>query len=192
MDNEGKDIETMSAEDCQSEIDTTLENAEHVYWGKPGSSRSQKRAVERMRQLHEKLYPQKGAEPHDALSERLKSEGIETVEDVDKLATEKKAESEEDEEDISLTEAQEEGFKKLKGEWGDEYETRLDEARGTYEGVMQIYGKDNPEFKELMESSLGNEPSVVKLFAEIAKQGREMQPLNCPHCGEEIKDEEED
>lgn len=192
MDGDEKDIGTMSAEDCQTEIDTTLENAEHVYWGKPGSSPSHTKAVERINLLHKKVLGARAGEPHDGLEEKLRKEGVEAEEDLEKLAAEKAKEDEEEE--VPLTESQAEGFKKLESEWGERYEANLAEAQGAYQGIVKLYCEDNPGFKDLMESGLGNEPSVIKLFAELGRQSREdlKAGWTCPHCGESVNPDEEE
>jgi hypothetical protein len=185
-------IESLTPDQAKVEIDKRLSDFESPYWdNRHPLHRSH---VDEMRRLHEVAFPPKGEEPHDGLAERLEREGV-TEEDFKKAENkldDLEAEAE-DEEEIPLTPEQEAGFKKLRGEWGNDFETRLDEARSAYQGIAETYAKENPEFKELMESSLGNEPSIIKLFSEFARQGREgTLSITCPHCGKPVTAEKED
>lgn len=191
MDNEGKDIEAMSVEECEREIDTTLENPEHVYWAK--NSPSQARAVQRMRLLHERVFPSKGEEPHDGLAEKLEKSGVKTLEDVERIAAEKKTGSDQDE----LTPEEKEALDGLKTEWGEDYETNISIAQETYEKVAEQYGDD--DFRAVMDEGPGNDIRIIRLFHRIGvaqetfeKESREaLNNFTCPHCGEKITDEEE-
>jgi hypothetical protein len=189
---EEKPIEQMSVEEAKTEIDRRLEDFESPYWVNehPGH----RRAVDEMRRLHEVAFPQRGAEGHNGLAEKLENEGV-TEDDLKRAekSLEDLQDQADDQEEIPLTPEQEEGFKKLKAEWGNTYEEKLDQARMAYEGIVQTYAKDNEEFKTLMENSLGNEPCIIKLFSKFAEEGREAaQSITCPHCGKPITAEKED
>ena len=189
---EEKPIEQMTVEEAKGEIDRRLEDFESDYWQneKPGH----RRAVDEMRRLHEVAFPQKGAEPHDNLADQLEKEGIRTVEDVEKIAAEKKKGNDEDE----LTPEEKEALDGLKNEWGEEYEGNIGIAQKTYETVATQYGDD--EFRALMDKEgLGNNPTIIKLFHKVGaaqeayeKEAKEaLSNFTCPHCGEKIADKEE-
>ncbi|NIO20942.1 MAG: hypothetical protein GTN76_09430 [Candidatus Aenigmarchaeota archaeon] len=81
MADEEKPIEQMTVEEAKGEIDKRLSDFTRPYWDKNHPLYNQE--VEEVRKLHEVAYPQKGAEPHDGLADKLEKEGA-TLEDIEK------------------------------------------------------------------------------------------------------------
>jgi len=164
---EEKPIEQMSADEAKAEIDTRLSDFSRPYWDK--NHHLHREDVEQMRRLHEVAFPQKGEGSHDGLAERLEKEGVRTVEDVERIAAEKKTGNDED--DSELSPEEKEALDGLKRDWGDDYQANLTVAQETYEGVASQYGDDG--FRALMEGGLGNDPAIIRLFYKIGKDLKE-------------------